>query len=66
MLGVEVAFLLRGRLIASSVPLPVAQQLPLSANEHAALLLKDGHSPPLTLGTGEGRYLAVLAPAGEA
>jgi hypothetical protein len=67
MMGVEVAFLLRGRVIASSVPLPVAQQLPLSANEHAALLLKEGRSPPLTLGAGEGRFLAVLAPfAGEA
>jgi hypothetical protein len=67
MLGVEVAFLLRGRLIASSVALPVAQQLPLSANEHAQLLLKEGHTPTLTMGAGEGRYLAVLAPfAGEA
>jgi hypothetical protein len=67
MLGVEVAFLLRGRLIAASTQLPVAAQLPLSANEQAALLIRDGHTPPLSLGDGEGRYLAVLAPfSGEA
>jgi hypothetical protein len=67
MLGVDVAFLLRGRLIASSTTLPIAQQLPLSANEQSALLVKEGHTAPLVMGTGEGRYLAVLAPfAGEA
>ena len=66
-MGVEVAFLLRGRVIASSTTLPVTQQLPLAANEQAAVLLKDGHSPVLPLGAGDGRYLAVLAPfAGEA
>jgi Double sensory domain of two-component sensor kinase len=65
--GVDVAFLLRGRLIASSTALPVAQQLPLSASEQAAVVAKDGRSPLLTLGAGDGRYLAVLAPfAGEA
>jgi hypothetical protein len=65
--GVDVAFLLRGRLIASSTPLPVAQQLPLSASEQAAAVAKDGRSPVLTIGAGDGRYLALLAPfAGEA
>jgi hypothetical protein len=67
MMGVEVAFLLRGRLIAASTQLPVAQQLPLSANEQAALMQKEGRSPALSLGDGEGRHLAVLAPfSGEA
>jgi hypothetical protein len=67
MMGVEVAFLLRGRLIAASTQLPVAQQLPLSANEQAALMQKEGRSPALSLGSDEGRHLAVLAPfTGEA
>jgi hypothetical protein len=67
MLGVDVAFLLRGRLIAASTQLPVAQQLPMTAADQAVLLLKDGHTAALSLGAGEGRYLVVLAPfAGEA
>jgi hypothetical protein len=62
MLGVEVAFLLRGRVIAASTPLPVAQQLPLVANDHAAELRDGGRAPLVALGEGDARYLAVLAP----
>jgi hypothetical protein len=71
LLEVDVAFLLRGRVLASSSQAQVVQKLPVlpQLNDEKQLqeLLRVGHSQPLTVDADGKAWLVVLAPfAGEA
>jgi hypothetical protein len=71
LLEVDVAFLLRGRVLASSTQEPVVQKLavlpPLNDEKQLADLLRVGHTPPLSVDSEGGPYLVVLGPfVGEA
>ncbi|HEY2748127.1 MAG TPA: MXAN_5187 C-terminal domain-containing protein, partial [Polyangia bacterium] len=66
-LDVDVAFLLRGRVLASSAQLPLLGQLPLVVDQHFDEMATNGRSTPLEVDQGGEGYLVVLAPfAGEA
>ena len=66
-LDVDVAFLLRGRLLAASAQLPLLGQLPLLVDQHFDEMAANGRSAPLLVDQGSDGYIVVLAPfAGEA
>jgi hypothetical protein len=66
-LDVDVAFLLRGRVLAGSAQLPVLAQLPLLVDQHFEEMTQNGRSAPLTIDQGGEGFLVVLAPfVGEA
>ena len=66
-LDVDVAFLLRGRVLASSSQLPVLSRLPMLVDQQATAFERSGHSPALPLDGADKPYLVVLAPfVGEA
>lgn len=66
-LDVDVAFLLRGRVLAASAQMPLLAQLPQLVDQHFDELRANGRSAPLTVEqAGEGS-IVILAPfAGEA
>jgi hypothetical protein len=66
-LDVDVAFLLRGRVLAASAQLPLLGQLPLVVDQHFDEMAANGRSAPVAVDQdGEG-FLIVAAPfAGEA
>jgi hypothetical protein len=66
-LDVDVAFLLRGRVLASSAQLPVLTQLPMLVDQHLEEMATSGRSLPLAVDQGGEGYLVVVAPfSGEA
>jgi len=66
-LDVDVAFLLRGRVLAASAQLPMLGQLPLLVDQHFDEMAASGRSLPLEVDQGGEGYLVVAAPfAGEA
>jgi len=66
-LDVDVAFLLRGRVLASSAQLPILGQLPIIVDQHAEEMATNGRSLPVAIDQGDEGYLVVVAPfAGEA
>ena len=66
-LDVDVAFLLRGRVLASSAQLPLLGQLPLVVDQHFEEMAANGRSLPLEVDQGGEGYLVVVAPfVGEA
>jgi hypothetical protein len=66
-LDVDVAFLLRGRVLAASAQLPLLGQLPLLVDQHFEEMATNGRSAPLLVDQGSDGYIVVLAPfAGEA
>ncbi|MDB4970504.1 MAG: hypothetical protein JWN44_6193 [Myxococcales bacterium] len=66
-LDVDVAFLLRGRVLAASAQLPLLGQLPLLVDQHAEEMTQNGRSAPLMIDHAGESYLVVLAPfVGEA
>lgn len=66
-LGTDVAFLLRGRVLAASAPLAVLQDLPVLVDLQLGEMARRGRSQQLAAAAGEQRFLVVLAPfAGEA
>ena len=66
-LDVDVAFLLRGRVLAASSQLPMLGQLPLVVDQHFDELAANGRSAPVAVDQGGDGYLVVLAPfVGEA
>jgi hypothetical protein len=66
-LDVDVAFLLRGRVLASSSQPAVLTRLPALVEAHAGELEQAGRSAPIAVDEGGERWLVVLAPfVGEA
>jgi Double sensory domain of two-component sensor kinase len=67
-LDVDVAFLLRGRVLAASAQLPLLGQLPLLVDQHFEEMTANGRSAPVVVDQGGGDgSLVVLAPfVGEA
>jgi hypothetical protein len=66
-LDVDVAFLLRGRVLASSAQLAALSQLPMLVDQHADELTQNGRSLPLSVDEAGESSLVVLAPfTGEA
>jgi hypothetical protein len=66
-LDVDVAFLLRGRVLASSAQLSVLSQLPMVVEQHAEELAQNGRSAPIAVDEGGEPFLMVVAPfTGEA
>jgi hypothetical protein len=66
-LDVDVAFLLRGRVLAASAQLPMLGQLPLVVDQHFEEMAANGRSAPVTVDQGGDGYLVVAAPfVGEA
>ena len=66
-LDVDVAFLLRGRVLAASAQLPLLGQLPLLVDQHFEEMAMNGRSSPLSVDQGGEGSLLVLAPfVGEA
>jgi Double sensory domain of two-component sensor kinase len=66
-LDVDVAFLLRGRVLAASAQMPLLGQLPLLVDQHFDEMMASGRSMPLAVDQGGESYLVVLAPfVGEA
>lgn len=66
-LDVDVAFLLRGRVLAASAQLPLLGQLPLLVDQRAEEMAVSGRSTPIVVDQGGDGYLVVLAPfVGEA
>jgi hypothetical protein len=66
-LQVDVAFLLRGRVLAASAPLSILSRMPVLVDQHAAELAEGGRSAALRITEGQDGYLVVLAPfTGEA
>lgn len=60
-LDVDVAFLLRGRVLAASTQGQVLSRLPGIYDQQAEAVARTGHTPPLSVDADEGR-LVVLAP----
>ncbi len=66
-LDIDVAFLLRGRVLAASSQLGALGRLPGLVDQQAPELARAGRSAPLTVDGGDRQYLVVLAPfVGEA
>ncbi len=66
-LDVDVAFLLRGRVLAASAQMPLLGQLPLLVDQHYDEMMASGRSMPLAVDQGGESYLVVIAPfVGEA
>ena len=66
-LDVDVAFLLRGRVLAASAQMPLLGQLPLLVDQHYDEMMTSGRSMPLAVDQGGESYLVVIAPfVGEA
>ena len=66
-LDVDVAFLLRGRVLAASAQLPLLGQLPLVVEQHFDEMTANGRSAPIAVDQGGDGFLVVAAPfAGEA
>jgi hypothetical protein len=66
-LDVDVAFLLRGRVLAASSQLPMLGQLPLLVDQRFDEMMANGRSAPVAIDQGGDGYLVVVAPfAGEA
>jgi hypothetical protein len=66
-LDVDVAFLLRGRVLAASAQMPLLGQLPLLVDQHYDEMMTSGRSMPLAIDQGGESYLVVIAPfVGEA
>ena len=66
-LDVDVAFMMRGRVLASSAQLSMLGQLPLLVDQHFDEMTANGRSAPLEVDQGSDGFLVVAAPfAGEA
>jgi hypothetical protein len=66
-LDVDVAFLLRGRVLAASAQLPLLGQLPLLVDQRAEEMSVNGRSTPIAVDQGGEGFLVVVAPfVGEA
>jgi hypothetical protein len=66
-LETDVAFLLRGRVLAASAQTPVMARLPLLYDAQATEVQRSGHTPPLSIDAEGKRYIVVMAPfVGEA
>jgi hypothetical protein len=66
-LDIDVAFLLRGRVLAASSQVGALAQLPVLVDQQAVELARAGRSAPLPVDGGDRQYLVVLAPfVGEA
>jgi hypothetical protein len=66
-LDVDVAFLLRGRVLASSSQLPILTKLPTVVDQQQAEIARNGHSAAVPVDAGDKSFLACVAPfAGEA
>jgi hypothetical protein len=66
-LDVDIAFLLRGRVLAATEQSSLLGQLPLLVDQHADEMMTNGRSAPLAVDQGGEGFLVVLAPfAGEA
>ena len=66
-LDVDVAFLLRGRVLAATAQLPMLGQLPLVVDQHMEEMAANGRTQPVEVDQGGDGYLVVAAPfAGEA
>ncbi len=63
MLGADVVLLLRGRVIASTAPLPILDSLPAAASAHAAELAHNSRVAPFTV---DSFAVALVAFAGDA
>lgn len=61
-LAVDVAFLLRGRVLAATEQTPLLAQLPLLVDQHADKMATNGRSTPLLVDQGGERFLVILAP----
>ncbi|HEX8954252.1 MAG TPA: hypothetical protein VF945_20500, partial [Polyangia bacterium] len=66
-LDVDVAFLMRGRVLAASTQLPMLGQLPLLVDQHFDEMAANGRSEPVAVDQGGDGFLVVAAPfVGEA
>jgi hypothetical protein len=66
-LDVDVAFLMRGRVLAATAQLPMLGQLPLVVDQHFEEMTANGRSAPVEVDQGGDGYLVVAAPfVGEA
>ena len=66
-LDVDVAFLLRGRVLASSSPLSILSRLPVLDDQESRTLEREGRSAPIRMEGRDHPYLVVLSPfVGEA
>lgn len=66
-LDVDVAFLMRGRVLAASAQLPMLGQLPLFVDQHFDEMAADGRSAPAAVDQAGDSFLVVAAPfSGEA
>ncbi|HEX6838730.1 MAG TPA: cache domain-containing protein, partial [Polyangia bacterium] len=66
-LDVDVAFLMRGRVLAASAQLPMLGQLPLLVDQHFDEMTANGRSAPIAIDQGGDGFLVVAAPfVGEA
>jgi hypothetical protein len=61
-LDVDVAFLLRGRVLAATEQAPLLGQLPVVVDQHFDEMMTNGRSSPLAVDQGGEGYLIVLAP----